>query len=70
MGYNLWLSEDSHYTLGFRMGTQACETPAPREARAGVAAQVSRGAIEPIDLLIEKLARQFDATTPTPQHSG
>ena len=36
MGYNMWLSEDSHYTLGHRMRRdattlQAQSDPEPRE---------------------------------------
>jgi hypothetical protein len=64
MGYNLWMSEDSHYTLGRRIGTQAGETPAAPEQRTDAAAQPSAVEMDRIASLMEQLARRLEAAPP------
>lgn len=65
MGYNMWLSEDSHYTLGHRMRTHATTTlqaqadPEPREESVG---EPGRAELDHIDFLMETLARKLEST--------
>jgi hypothetical protein len=64
MGYNMWLSEDSHYTLGHRMRThattlQAQSDPEPREEPPG---EPGRAELDHIDFLMETLARKLENT--------
>jgi hypothetical protein len=60
MGYNLWMSEDSQYRLGYRIGTQANETPAARERGADTPAQPSAAEMDHIDSLMELLAYRLE----------
>jgi hypothetical protein len=56
MGYSLWIADDSHSILGFRMANG----PAAEEAQSGEQTdqRSSEGTEpEPIDFAIEKLAR-------------
>jgi hypothetical protein len=62
MGYNLWLSEDSHYTLGHRIGSHDRQPvqpdPEPRvETRPGL----SRAELDHIDFLMETLANRLES---------
>lgn len=64
MGYNMWLSEDSHYTLGHRMRRdattpQAQSDPEPREESVG---EPGRAELDHIDFLMETLARKLENT--------
>ena len=65
MGYNLWMSEDSHYTLGHRMGANnsAPSDPEP-ERRVETGVEPSREELDHIDFLMETLARQLDGRRP------
>ena len=62
MGYNMWLSEDSHYTLCHRMRRdattlQAQSDPEPREESVG---EPGRAELDHIDFLMETLARKLE----------
>ena len=64
MGYNLWRSEDSQYSLGYRMGVQACETSAPiaePERAPAASAKPSREEMDHIDFLMETLAARLES---------
>ncbi len=64
MGYNLWLSEDSHYTLGHRMRTHESGPPAQSdpEPRTDTPSMPSRDEMDHIDFLMETLARKLETT--------
>jgi len=65
MGYNLWMSEDSHYTLGHRMGTQQSARPDPEpERRVETSFEPSREELDHIDFLMETLAQQLEGRQP------
>lgn len=64
MGYNLWMSEDSHYTLGRRIGTPTSETPAAPEQRAAASARPSAAEMDRLDSLMELLARRLETAPP------
>jgi len=60
MGYNLWMSEDSLYTLSYRMGMQPVELPAEPEYRSEASAEPSRAEMDHIDFLMETLALRLE----------
>ena len=61
MGYSLWKSEDSSYTLGHRMGR---DRDLPRETETtpahAAASHPSREEMDHIDFLMETLARKLE----------
>ena len=64
MGYNLWMSEDSQYSLGYRMGVQGCEAPAPTaepERAPAASGKPSREEMDHIDFLMETLAARLES---------
>jgi hypothetical protein len=63
MGYNLWLSEDSQYTLGSRIGTQESATPGPVERETDRPDQPSSAEMDRIDFLMETLARRLETAS-------
>jgi hypothetical protein len=62
MGYNMWLSEDSQYTLGRRISTHESRPPAQPdpEPRADTPTVPDRAEMDHIDFLMETLARRLD----------
>ena len=64
MGYNLWQSDDSRYTLGFRMGARAGNVAEQPEQRADAPVETSKAEMAHIDFLMEKLARRLDSAKP------
>jgi hypothetical protein len=62
MGYSLWKSEDTSYTLGHRLGV---DRPEPAEGEPAYAprpsGRPSREEMDHIDFLMETLARKLDA---------
>jgi hypothetical protein len=56
MGFNLWMSEDSHYRLRNRIGTQTSETQV--EWTADAPAQSSPAEMDHIGVLMETLANR------------
>ena len=57
MSYSLWSSDDTRYTLGFRIGRQA-RVEAPRENEPGVPAPQETLAVDRVHLVIARLSRQ------------
>jgi hypothetical protein len=57
--YNLWLSEDTRYTLGFRMGTRA-EPMTVAESEAHSQTMPATPQPDHVDLLIERLSRRYE----------
>jgi hypothetical protein len=66
MGYNLWLSEDSRYTLGYRVkvSTQASEAPSAPEPGPDAPEKPSATEMDRIDSLMETLARRIETASP------
>ncbi len=64
MDYNLWMSEDSHYSLGNRIGTHTSEPPAVPEQAADAAAQPSTAEMDHIEFLMETLGRRLEEGSP------
>lgn len=64
MGYNLWMSDDWRYTLGFRVGTGASAEAVPSGQQTS---QKSPERAEPelINFLMESLAHQLQARSAT-----
>ena len=63
MGYSLWRSEDSEYTLGHRLGLEQCESSAPEPESPSVrASRPSREELDHIDFLMETLALRLENT--------
>ncbi len=62
MGYSLWQSEDTSYTLGHRLGV---DRPAARKDEPACtprpAGRPSREEMDHIDFLMETLARKLEA---------
>lgn len=65
MGYNLWMSDDSRYTLGFRMGNRADAEPAPSAHQPQREQPSEGGERELINVLMEKLAAQLQMRSAT-----
>jgi hypothetical protein len=65
MGYNLWQSADSRYTLGFRVGVRAESEPAPREQQISPQRTPERGDLELIDYLMAKVASTLQTRSST-----
>jgi hypothetical protein len=62
MGYSLWKSEDTSYTLGHRLGAERPDPPADEPAYTPATdARPSREEMDHIDFLMETLARKLDA---------
>jgi hypothetical protein len=62
MGYSLWQSEDTTYTLGHRLGTDRVAPPENEPTRAAApAGPPSREELDHIDFLMETLALKLEA---------
>jgi len=62
MGYSLWKSEDTSYTLGHRMGVRRPASPEPEPTNEPApAGRPSRAEMDHIDFLMETLARKLEA---------
>ena len=57
MSHNLWMSEDTRYTLGFRMGARSMSQRTVGENKAEAPVKVRRTETSPIESLAQKLAR-------------
>jgi hypothetical protein len=63
MGYSLWKSEDTSYTLGHRMGVDRAAAREPeRTHEPAQAGRPSREEMDHIDFLMETLARKLEAS--------
>jgi len=61
MEFNLWRSEDSQYTLRYRMGAANPTEQAVTQPTAAIATEPGQAEMDRIDYLMQKVARQLDA---------
>jgi hypothetical protein len=63
MDYNLWLSEDSRYTLGYRMGIQATEARTAPDPRVDAPARPNSQTVDQVESPMETFARQMETAS-------